>query len=126
MTQRDLDSAVASATGEDVREIRRRGFSVIDLRQRDFDPRTGQPSAPANQLGRAGTATQSPLLRAGVRAAATSGVVDEPRRHGGHGESRSGADIPVCRIGQWLLTSQLCSLSHQSCERGSRYAIITV
>ena len=38
MTQRDLDSAVASATGEDVREIRRRGFSVIDLRQRDFDP----------------------------------------------------------------------------------------
>ena len=34
MTRRDLESAVAAATGEDVREIRRRGFSVLNLRQR--------------------------------------------------------------------------------------------
>lgn len=47
MTRRDLESAVAAATGEDVREIRRRGFSVLNLRQRDFDPE------PDNQLPRA-------------------------------------------------------------------------
>lgn len=38
MKRRDLESAVAAATGEDVREIRRRGFSVLNLRERDFDP----------------------------------------------------------------------------------------
>ena len=38
MKRRDLNSAVAAATGEDVREIRRRGFSMLNLRQRDFDP----------------------------------------------------------------------------------------
>jgi len=38
MKRRNLNSAVAAATGEDVREIRRRGFSMLNLRQRDFDP----------------------------------------------------------------------------------------
>ena len=38
MKRRDLESAVASATGEDVHEIRRRGFSLLNLRDRDFDP----------------------------------------------------------------------------------------
>jgi hypothetical protein len=37
MTQRDLDCAVASATGEDLFEIRRRGFSIVDPSAR-FDP----------------------------------------------------------------------------------------
>jgi hypothetical protein len=37
MTQRDLDCAVASATGEDLCEIRRRGFSIVDPGAR-FDP----------------------------------------------------------------------------------------
>ena len=37
MTQRDLDCAVASATGEDLFEIRRRGFSIVDPGAR-FDP----------------------------------------------------------------------------------------
>jgi len=38
MKRRDLESAVAAATGEDVHEIRRRGFSLLNLRDRDFDP----------------------------------------------------------------------------------------
>ena len=36
--QSDLDTAVADATGEDLRTIRRMGFSPIDLLDRDFDP----------------------------------------------------------------------------------------
>lgn len=36
--QRDLERAVAHQTGEDLRTIRRRGFSVIDLQELDFDP----------------------------------------------------------------------------------------
>ena len=36
--QRDLDREVAKHTGEDVTTIRRRGFSVIDLQDDDFDP----------------------------------------------------------------------------------------
>ncbi|MCA9048843.1 MAG: hypothetical protein KDA89_08960 [Planctomycetaceae bacterium] len=38
MTQQELDSAVAIATGEDLCEIRRRGFSVADPFETDFDP----------------------------------------------------------------------------------------
>ncbi|MBB01550.1 hypothetical protein GYB59_20285 [bacterium] len=38
MTQKDLDSAVAIATGEDLCEIQRRGFSVADPFEIDFDP----------------------------------------------------------------------------------------
>ena len=38
MKRRDLELAVAEATGEDVQEIRRRGFSILNLRERDFDP----------------------------------------------------------------------------------------
>jgi len=38
MTQRDLDSAVAVATGESLPEIRRRGFSIADPTEVHFDP----------------------------------------------------------------------------------------
>jgi hypothetical protein len=38
MTQRQLNRFVASATGEEVREIRRRGFSIVDPDNIDFDP----------------------------------------------------------------------------------------
>jgi|LakMenEpi03Aug12_release.lakeMendotaPanAssembly.Ray.scaffolds.fasta_scaffold5184653_1 hypothetical protein len=38
MTQQQLDELVAKATGEDVRAIRRRGFSIIDPKVICFDP----------------------------------------------------------------------------------------
>lgn len=37
MSQHELDAAVAVATGEALRTIRRRGFSVIDLTEAEFD-----------------------------------------------------------------------------------------
>ena len=43
MTQEDLDSAVACATGEDVCEISRRGFSIADPLEVDFDPEPYYP-----------------------------------------------------------------------------------
>jgi hypothetical protein len=38
MTQQELESAVAEATGESLRTIRRRGFSIVDPSEGDFDP----------------------------------------------------------------------------------------
>jgi hypothetical protein len=38
MTQYDLETSVATATGEDLCEIRRRGFSIADPWEVDFDP----------------------------------------------------------------------------------------
>jgi len=38
MTQRELNCAVACATGESLCEIRRRGFSIVDLDDVRFDP----------------------------------------------------------------------------------------
>jgi hypothetical protein len=38
MTQRELDRAVAQATGEYVSEIRHRGFGVFDPFAAEFDP----------------------------------------------------------------------------------------
>ena len=38
MTQRDLDTAVAVATGESLPEIRRRGFGIADPSEVHFDP----------------------------------------------------------------------------------------
>lgn len=38
MTQTDLDHAVACATGEDLSEIRRRGFSIANPQEVAFDP----------------------------------------------------------------------------------------
>ncbi len=38
MSQQELDSAVAEATGESLRTIRRRGFSIIDPSEDDYDP----------------------------------------------------------------------------------------
>ena len=38
MTQQDLDTAVALATGEDITQIRRRGFSLADPLDVQFDP----------------------------------------------------------------------------------------
>lgn len=40
--QHDLDSAVATATGEELHVIRHRGFSPIDLRDDNFDPEADQ------------------------------------------------------------------------------------
>jgi hypothetical protein len=37
MSQNELDSAVAQATGESVRTIRHRGFSIVDLDEANFD-----------------------------------------------------------------------------------------
>lgn len=37
MSQYELDSAVAQATGESLRTIRRRGFSIIDPTETEFD-----------------------------------------------------------------------------------------
>ncbi|MCA9088803.1 MAG: hypothetical protein KDA90_09225 [Planctomycetaceae bacterium] len=42
MTRRELLIAVARATGEDLREIRRRGFSLADPDYVDFDPEPDQ------------------------------------------------------------------------------------
>ena len=38
MTQRDLDLAVAAATGEERSEIGRRGFSLVEPTNVNFDP----------------------------------------------------------------------------------------
>ena len=38
MTQTQLEQMVARATGEDIRAIRQRGFSVADPFEVDFDP----------------------------------------------------------------------------------------
>lgn len=38
MTQQDLDAAVAVATGEAVRTIRQRGFSLVNPLEVYFDP----------------------------------------------------------------------------------------
>ncbi len=43
MTQRELDRHIASRTGEDVREIRRLGFSVADPFDTNFDPQPDYP-----------------------------------------------------------------------------------
>ena len=42
MTQMQLDQLVADATGEDVRAISQRGFSIADLQDVDFDPEPDQ------------------------------------------------------------------------------------
>ncbi|MDB4368521.1 hypothetical protein N9Z58_00125 [bacterium] len=42
MTQMQLDQLVADATGEDLRSIRQRGFSIADLEDVDFDPEPDQ------------------------------------------------------------------------------------
>lgn len=42
MTQHDLNSAVALATGESLCEIRRRGFSIADPHEVRFDPEPDQ------------------------------------------------------------------------------------
>ena len=43
MTQRDLNLSVACATGESLGDIRRRGFSLADPLDVNFDP---EPSGP--------------------------------------------------------------------------------
>lgn len=47
MPKRELERQVARKTGEDLHEIRRLGFSVIDLTDRDFDP---QPTYPPQMI----------------------------------------------------------------------------
>ena len=43
MTQKELDAAVATATGEDVCNIRSMGFSMADPLQVTFDPEPYYP-----------------------------------------------------------------------------------
>lgn len=43
MTQKELNRQIARQTGEDIRAIRRLGFSIIDPHDDDFDP---QPDFP--------------------------------------------------------------------------------
>ena len=38
MSQQELESAVARATGESVRTVRNRGFSIVEPELLDFDP----------------------------------------------------------------------------------------
>ena len=38
MTQQQLEREVAEATGESLRTIHRRGFSIVDMQQTEFDP----------------------------------------------------------------------------------------
>ena len=38
MTQKQLNELVAQATGEDLNEIQRRGFSIADPVEANFDP----------------------------------------------------------------------------------------
>ncbi len=45
MTQWELNQAIASKTGESLRTIRRRGFSIIEP-LRTFDPEDGNPTEP--------------------------------------------------------------------------------
>ena len=47
MTQTEIDRHVAGATGETLREIRRRGFSLADPVAPDFDP---EPSDNGNVI----------------------------------------------------------------------------
>jgi len=47
MTQAEIDRNVAGVTGESLREIRRRGFSLADPIEPDFDP---EPSDPAGVI----------------------------------------------------------------------------
>ena len=42
LNQRELDNAVARATGEDLQVIRHRGFSLINPSDVDFDPEVDQ------------------------------------------------------------------------------------
>ena len=42
MTQTQLEQLVAKATGEDIRAIRERGFSVADPLEVNFDPEPDQ------------------------------------------------------------------------------------
>ena len=41
MTQMEINRAVALATGESAREIRRLGFSLAETVEQDFDPSPG-------------------------------------------------------------------------------------
>ena len=45
MTQAALDRAVSAATGESLRTIRRRGFSIADPTEVAFDPEPSTPSS---------------------------------------------------------------------------------
>lgn len=38
MTQSELNHAVSEALGEDINDIRSRGFSLVDIDNDDFDP----------------------------------------------------------------------------------------
>jgi hypothetical protein len=47
MIQTEIDRAVARATGENVGTIARRGFSIADPAQADYDPEPGEADVEA-------------------------------------------------------------------------------
>ena len=67
MTQHELDQEVARVTGESVRTINRRGFSIVDAEPRfDPEPAITQPQVvdwdePDNQRTRSFVAPRRPL-----------------------------------------------------------------
>ncbi len=60
MSQDQLDRAVSDATGESLRTIRRRGFSIIDPSVTDFDTEPNDLPAQVIDWDRPGTATWLP------------------------------------------------------------------
>lgn len=38
MSRKELERELAQKTGESVRTIRRRGFSMVNVKEKDFDP----------------------------------------------------------------------------------------
>lgn len=44
MTQQELDRAISRRTGESLKTIRRRGFSIVKPTLKDFDPEPNQLS----------------------------------------------------------------------------------
>ena len=62
MTQLELDSAIALATGEDLDEIQHLGFSLADPDDADFDPEPDDLPPQPLDWDRAELERRSPLL----------------------------------------------------------------
>ena len=71
MNQRELNRAVARATGEDLAEISRRGFSIADPAVIGFDPEPCEfaETIDWDELGNERGVALFPQCRAGHRAA---------------------------------------------------------
>ncbi len=71
MNQRELNRAVARATGEGLSEISRRGFSIADPAVVGFDPEPGElaESIDWDEVGHARSIAMHPRRRSAHRAA---------------------------------------------------------